>query len=270
MVISPIFQRRSHYRIRNDAAGPKGSESPFGLIPHGSRPVHSPERVVSTKTPEHKEEDLKFDRDNIGTTAEDDRRAQNGVLTSPTSVVPPPGPCISSWRAVYEKGFFSAHNASEQVFYAVSYEHLWEDNDIHWSFFNIDGKQIYDVEQIYDEDDNYLYTKKEDTTKISTASPANTTEISTAPPESKKKILTVTSKETDDGTFTTSDLPSPTSVVPTQIFSTDHTSHIPTFSANQTSCHKNRSTKEGVRDVLKRRAHELSSAINVSQAAWRS
>ena len=88
MVISRIFPREPHYCVRNDATGPQGSESPFSLIPKGSRPVHSPERVVSTKTPEHKKEDLKFDRNRKGTTAEDDRRAQNGVSASPTSVVP--------------------------------------------------------------------------------------------------------------------------------------------------------------------------------------
>ena len=86
MVISP---RKSHYRVSNDAAGPKGSESPLGFIlPKGSIPVHSPERVESTKTPEHTKEHLNFDRDEKGNAAKEDQRPQNGVSTSPTTVVP--------------------------------------------------------------------------------------------------------------------------------------------------------------------------------------
>ena len=48
--------------------------------------------------------------------------------------LPPTDPYISSWRKVNEKEFYYDHNTSEQVFYAVSNENLWDVDGAHWSF----------------------------------------------------------------------------------------------------------------------------------------
>mmetsp|Transcript_19251 Transcript_19251/g.38296 ORF Transcript_19251/g.38296 Transcript_19251/m.38296 type:complete len:111 (+) Transcript_19251:174-506(+) len=55
--------------------------------------------------------------------------------------------------------------------------------------------------------------------------------------------------------------PSLTSAIPPQFFPLDQISHIPTSLARQNGIEKNRSTKEGLRDVLKRREYEIIRAI---------
>ena len=99
------------------------------------------------------------------------------------------------------------------------------------------------------EDDEFVENLK--------APPEDTTEFTTAPPENKTE-MTAASIETDGGTFTTENF----SVIVPPSLPHDHTSHISTSSPNQTSSTEKRSTKEGAREVQKRRDHEIYLAIN--------
>ena len=156
-----IFPREPHYCVRNDATGPQGSESPFSLIPKGSRPVHSPERVGSTKTPDHKKEDLNFDRVK-GTMTKDDQRAQNGVLTSPTSVIPPPS---------------LPHHQISQIHTSSAHQNPFEGN-------LYDSGGLLHNEPLYDKDGLLVY-----------APPENTMKNLTAPPEEPEAAGTFTSTQ---------------------------------------------------------------------------
>ena len=209
MVISRIFPREPHYCVRNDATGPQGSESPSSLIPKGSRPVRSRERVGSTKTPDHKKEDLLFDPVQ-GTMAEDARRAKNGVLTSPRSVVPtqlfPPDqipqiPTSLTPQTIFEGNLYDRKG------------------DIHDEpLYDKDGLMVYAGREkttfvASTENERKISTSptsvvppqffSSDQTEISTASPANTTEFSTAPPEKTMKYLTAPPEDPEaPSTFT--------------------------------------------------------------------